>query len=161
LGELHERLQLAEQAALDAQQQSTFLQHRLDEAMKEQSQLEESAHEQSERVEVLEHEKKEALRARRELEQIYEEERVAALKEREEAQTREEEVQHTVQRMKERELRVGLEDGHRPSVSRNSSFRSSTTSPNPQEGGAGGFAPPSSLQRSDSRSSSKLVHQKD
>ncbi|TKA71932.1 hypothetical protein B0A55_07930 [Friedmanniomyces simplex] len=168
MDELHERLQHAEQVVADSQKQASYLQMKLEEALKDQSTLEESVHEQTERIEELENERKENLRAKREFEQIYEAERVAAMKEREEAGRKEEEMQHTMQRMmKERgDMRIaGLEDGHghghRPSVSRNSSFRSSTTSPNPMESGGGQFAPPSSLQRSDSRSSSKLVMQKD
>ncbi|KAK1031211.1 hypothetical protein LTR33_016988, partial [Friedmanniomyces endolithicus] len=166
MDELHERLQQAEQVVAESQKQSSFLQMKLDEAMKEQSVLEESVQEQTERIEEMENEKKETLRAKREFEHIYEAERMAAMKEREEAGRKEEDMQNTLQRMlKERgDLRLsGLEDGHghRPSVSRNSSFRSSTTSPNPMEAGGGQFAPPSSLQRSDSRNSSKLVMQKD
>ncbi|KAK0898314.1 hypothetical protein LTR91_019898 [Friedmanniomyces endolithicus] len=168
MDDLHERLQQAEQVVAESQKQATFLQMKLDETMKEQSFLEESVQEQTERLEEMENEKKETLRAKREFEHIYEAERLAAMKEREEAGRKEEEMQHTVQRMlKERgDMRLsGLEDGHghghRPSVSRNSSFRSSTTSPNPMEAGGRQFAPPSSLQRSDSRSSSKLVMQKD
>ena len=78
-------------------------------------------------------------------------------------------MQHSLQRMKEtlaqREMRAGLEDDRRPSMSRASSFRSNNNASSPNLEGAAGatgqFAPPSSLQRSDSRSSSKLVMQKD
>ncbi|KAI7565656.1 hypothetical protein KC346_g21213, partial [Hortaea werneckii] len=101
------------------------------------------------------------------------------MKEREERKEKEEEMQASMQRMKEtlaqREMRAGLDDGSggsggggagsRPSASRGSSFRSGPPTPNPQQGsesGNGGqFAPPGGLQRSDSRSSSKLVMQKD
>lgn len=163
LDELQERLQHAEQACEDSQKQAAFLQQKLDEAHKEQGVLEENVHEHTERIEELEHEKKESLRARREFEQIYEAERAQTMKEKEEAQTREEEMHNAMQRMKEslaqREMRAGLDDDRRPSMSRASSFRSNTASPNPDS--AGQFAPPSSLQRSDSRSSSKLVMQKD
>ena len=164
LDELNERLQQAEAAHESSQKQAAFSQVQLDEALKDQAALEEQVHEQTERIEELENEKKESLRARRELEQIYEVERVASMKEKEETLAREEEMQHSVQRMKEtlaqREMRAGLEDDRRPSMSRAPSFRSNTASPNP-EGASGQFAPPSSLQRSDSRSSSKLVMQKD
>lgn len=168
LDELQERLHQAEQACEESEKQSAILQKKLDEAQRDLAQLEESVHEQSEKIEELENEKKENLRARRELEQIYEAERAQAMKEKEESQQREEDLQHSLQRMKEalaqRELRAGLEDGPgRPSVSRNSSFaRSSNPSPNPESAGnAAQFAPPASLQRSDSRSSSKLLMQKD
>ncbi|RMY48790.1 hypothetical protein D0863_15305 [Hortaea werneckii] len=179
LDELQEKLQSAEQTYSDSQKQATLLQHKLDEAHKTQSVLEEQVHEHTERVEELENEKRESLRARRELESIYESERAQTMKEREERKEKEEEMQASMQRMKEtlaqREMRAGLDDGSggsggagagsRPSASRGSSFRSGPPTPNPQQGsesGSGGqFAPPGGLQRSDSRSSSKLVMQKD
>ncbi|KAK5124409.1 hypothetical protein LTR85_001626 [Meristemomyces frigidus] len=163
LDELQERLQEAERTCENSQKQAAFLQMKLDEARKEQGSLEESVHEHTERIEELSNEKKESLRARRELEQIYEAERVQAMKEREQSQAKEEEMQAAMQRMKEslaqREMRAGLDDDRRPSMSRASSFRSNNASPNPDS--AGQFAPPSSVQRSDSRSNSKLVMQKD
>ncbi|KAI7316308.1 hypothetical protein KC315_g10809 [Hortaea werneckii] len=179
LDELQEKLQSAEQTYSDSQKQATLLQHKLDEAHKTQSVLEEQVHEHTERVEELENEKRESLRARRELESIYESERAQTMKEREERKEKEEEMQASMQRMKEtlaqREMRAGLDDGSggsggggvggRPSASRGSSFRSGPPTPNPQQGsesgGGGQFAPPGGLQRSDSRSSSKLVMQKD
>nr|POE93643.1 hypothetical protein CFP56_19655 [Quercus suber] len=164
LDELHEKLQHVEQSWEDSQKQAAFLQLKLDEARKEQGVLEESVHEHTERVEELENERRESLRARREFEQIYEAERAAAMREKEEAQLREEEMQSSLQRMKEtlaqREMRAGLDDDRRPSVARGSSFPRSPGGGSPN-GDGGQFAPPSSLQRSDSRSSSKLVMQKD
>ena len=163
--ELQEQLRQAEEKSNEVQKQAAVLQVKLDEARKEQGLLEESVHEHTERINDLDHDKKESLRARREMEQIYESERASFTKEREIAQAREEEMQASMQRMKEalaqREMRAGLdEDGRKPNLSRNSSFRNSlSASPNPEAGGQ--FAPPSSLQRSDSRSSSKLVMQKD
>lgn len=162
LDEMQERLQQAEQTAADSRKQAAVLQHRLDEALKEQGLLDDSVHEHTERIEELENQKKESLRARRELEQIYEAERVQTMKEREEAAQREAELQSAMQRMKEslaqREIRAGVDEA-RPGVSRSSSFRSNNTSPNP-DAGSGQFAP-SSVQRSDSRNRSKLVMQKD
>lgn len=166
LDELQEKWQASERAHEDAQKQAAVLQVKLDEALREQSVLEDSVHESSERIEELENERKESVRARRELEQIYENERVAAVKEKEEAQTREEELQRSMQRMKEtlaqRELRDrgGLDDEKRPGLSRTGSSRGHGRSPDPETSN-GQFAPPASLQRSDSRSSSRLVHQKD
>ncbi|KAK6430807.1 hypothetical protein LTR95_013031, partial [Oleoguttula sp. CCFEE 5521] len=157
-------LRLADERSTQVQRQAAVLQIKLDEALKEQGLLEESVHEQVEKVNDLENEKKESLRARREMEQIYESERSAAMKEREEAQTQQEDMQASMQRLKEalhsREVRAGLDDERRPSLSRNSSFRNSgAPSPNPET--TSPFAPPATLQRSDSRSSSKLVMQKD
>lgn len=169
LDELQERLQQSELACSEAQKHAEVLQIKLDEALKEQSLLEDSVHEHTERVEELENEKKESVRARRELEQIYEVERVQAMKEKEGLEAREEDLQGAMQRMKEslaqREMRASLggEDERRPSVSRTSSLRSDR-SPNPETHAAEGgrsFAPSSSLQRSDSRNNSRLIMQKD
>lgn len=172
LAELRKQVQQAEQAQTESQKQNAVLQVRLDEALKEQGVLEEQVHEQTERVEELENERRESVRARRELEQIYESERVAAMREREEAGAREEELQGVVGRLREavasreRGGGLGVEEDRRASLSRAGSFRSSNAaSPNPEvaaaAAGGGQFAPPSSLQRSDSRSSSRLVMQKD
>lgn len=118
--DLRERLQKAELAADEHMKQAATLQARLDEATKEQSKLEDSVHEQQERMEELENEKKENIRKRREIETIYETEQAAAIKERDEAQAREEELRDTVQRLKEtvaqKEMRV--EDDKRPDASR-------------------------------------------
>ena len=165
--ELQEKLRQAELAHEESQKHGAVLQVKLDEALKEQGMLEENVHEHTERIEELEIEKKESLRARREMEQIYESERAAAMKEKDEAMAKEEELQASMQRLKEslaqREMRAGLDDElRRPSVSRQSSGgRSNTVSPNP-EATDRQFAP-SSIQRSDSasRSNSKLVMQKD
>lgn len=90
---------------------------RLDEAHAEQSKLEERAHEEEEKVEVLENEKKEVVRQHRELEGIYEAERAQAMKEKEATQTRAEELQETIQRLKETMATKnvqGIEDGEAP-----------------------------------------------
>lgn len=166
MDELQQRLQQAELAFEESQKQAAVLQVKFDEALKEQGMLEESVHENTERVNDLENEKKENLRARREMEQIYESERAAAMREKDEAIAREEEMQQAMQRMKEtlaqREMRAGLDDERRPIVSRQSSQgRSGNPSPN-RDGSDRQFAPPS-VNRSDSasRNNSKLVMQKD
>ncbi|QIW98863.1 hypothetical protein AMS68_004381 [Peltaster fructicola] len=160
LEELQEQLRKAEVEATQAQEKASVLQLRLDEASKDQGRLEESVHEQLERINDLEVERKESLRAKREMEQIFESERIAVIREKEDMQTREDELRSSMQRLKEtlaqRELRAGLEDDGRPGLQRNSSSRKSLT---PSQAGEQ-FAP-SSLERSDSRSSSKLVMQKD
>jgi len=179
LAELHQRVMDSENAVTASQRQTEVLQVKLDEALKEQGILDEQVHEHTERLEELENEKKELLRGKREAESIFESERAAMIKEREEAAAREEEMQRSLLRMKEalaqqRSGSLGL-DGHeegswdsrrasRPlSISRTSSFRSGAASPNPEMSG-GQFAPSggaAGLQRSDSRSSSRLVMQKD
>lgn len=179
LSDLQSKLAESEAALTTSQKQAEVLQIKLDEALKEQSMLEDNVHEHTERIEELENERREKERGRREMEQIYEAERAANLKEKEESLRREEEMQSSLIRMKEalqaREIRAGLDDaphfgerGSRMSLSRTSSHRlSNSHSPVPPEQGpeGGGGTPrqfaPSSLQRSDSRSSSRLVMQKD
>ena len=176
LADLQARLVESEAAYTSSQKQGEVLQIKLDEALKEQAILEDNVHESTERIEELENERREKERGRREMELIYEAERAAMTREKEESSQREEELQGSIVRMREafqaREIRAGLEDvpflgerGSRASISRASSHRlSNSHSPNPPElspeGGARQFAP-SSLQRSDSRSSSRLVMQKD
>ncbi|KAK3724373.1 hypothetical protein LTR37_000997 [Vermiconidia calcicola] len=170
LDEMQERLNQSEQTLASTQRNAEVLQIKLDDALKEQGMLEESVQEHTERIEELENEKRETVRSRREMEQIFESERAATLKEKEESAAREEEMQNTLQRMKTREMRhsIGMDDGERiggrpMSISRTSSYqRSKDASPNPEATAEGRqFAPSSSLQRSDSRSSSRLVMQKD
>ena len=177
LADFQTRLAESEAAFTSAQKQGEVLQIKLDEALKEQSILEDNVHEHTERIEELENERREKERGRREMEQIYETERAAMTREKEESLQREEEMQGSMIRMKEalqaREIRAGLDDmpylgerGSRASISRTSSHRlSNSHSPNPPElspdGGASRQFAPSSLQRSDSRSSSRLVMQKD
>ncbi|KAK3695936.1 hypothetical protein LTR37_018231 [Vermiconidia calcicola] len=164
LDELQEKLNQSEQTLASTQRNAEVLQIKLDDALKEQGMLEESVQEHTERIEGLENEKRETVRSRREMEQIFESERAATLREKEESAAREEEMQNSVQRMKEalaqREMRhsIGLEDGERIG----GRPMSINASPNPEATAEGRqFAPSSSLQRSDSRSSSRLVMQKD
>lgn len=101
LQELKDRLHKAETDAEERQKVVEVLNARLDEALLEQAKLEERAHEEEEKVESLENVKREITRQHRELEGIYEAERVQAMKDKEETQTREEELQETIQRLKE------------------------------------------------------------
>ncbi|PTB74684.1 hypothetical protein M440DRAFT_1440117 [Trichoderma longibrachiatum ATCC 18648] len=132
--------------------QAEVLQSKLDDAVKESAKLEEKVHEHDELIETLRNEKREAGRKIREMETIYEAERSAILKEKEEMANKEEEMQMVIARLKESlAQKLSLEDDPRPS-------RQSSGSPSLD---GSGFAPPSSLQRSDSRNSSKLILQKD
>ncbi|KAH7118994.1 hypothetical protein B0J11DRAFT_560679 [Dendryphion nanum] len=167
LQDLKERLQKAETDAEERQKQVDVLNSRLDEALKEQAKLEERAHEEEEKVEGLDNEKRELIRQQRELEGIYEAERAQAMKEKEETQAREDELQETIQRLKET---MAMKNGPQPSsdgedghLSRASSFRNnpSRNSSSQNLDSTGSFAPPSSIQRSNSRNNSKLIHQKD
>ncbi|KAF2834844.1 hypothetical protein M501DRAFT_943336 [Patellaria atrata CBS 101060] len=162
--DLKEQLQKVENTSEEYMKQIEVLQARFDDAIKDQAKLEERTHEEEERVESLLNEKKETVRQMRELESIYEAERAATMKEKEEALAREEELHGIIQRLKEslsqREPRPGVED--EPRMSRTSSFRSNSRNSSTHALGDGGqFAPPTSLQRSNSRSDSKLLLQKD
>ncbi|KAJ4303663.1 hypothetical protein N0V90_002564 [Kalmusia sp. IMI 367209] len=165
MADLKERLQKAEIEADERQKQVDVLNARLDDALKEQSKLEERAHEEEEKAESLEVEKRELIRQQRELEGIYETERAQAMKDKEDAQTRVEELQETIQRLKETMAKKNVEtsDGEDGRLSRTSSFRNnlSRNSSSQNVDTASSFAPPSSVQRSDSRNHSKLIHQKD
>jgi hypothetical protein len=119
LHELKERLQKAETEAEERQKVVEVLNARLDEALLEQAKLEERAHEEEEKVESLENVKREITRQHRELEGIYEAERVQAMKDKEETQTREEELQETIQRLKEAMAsKNGNSEGEEDHVSR-------------------------------------------
>ncbi|KAL5392686.1 hypothetical protein DPSP01_000389 [Paraphaeosphaeria sporulosa] len=165
MADLKERLQKAETDAEERQKQVDVLNARLDDAIKEQAKLEERAHEEEEKVESLEAEKQKLARHQRELEGIYEAERVQAMKDKEEAQNRVEELQETIQRLKETMAKKNVEgsDGEEGRLSRASSFRQnpSRNSSSQNIDTASSFAPPSTVQRSDSRNHSKLIHQKD
>lgn len=99
--ELREQLQKAETASEQYQKQLGVLQMRLDEAVSEQSKLEDQSHERDTRIEALCNEVREQARQIRDLEQTHEMERNAMLKDKEQQTSREEELQATIQRLKE------------------------------------------------------------
>ncbi|KAM0333157.1 hypothetical protein ACHAQA_001817 [Verticillium albo-atrum] len=151
LDDLKERLSKAEISAEQYRKQAEVLQTRLDEALEESAKLEEKVHENEEQAETLRNEKRDAARQMREMEAIYEAERSSMNKEKEDMSNREEEMQMVIQRLKDslaQRTNNDVDDvrpsrqPHSPSVE-------------------GGFAPPSSLNRSDSRNNSKLLLQKD
>jgi hypothetical protein len=110
-------LQKTELASDQYQKQIEVLQARFDDALKEQGKLEDKLHEEEEMIEGLENEKREHVRKRREFEAIYEAERVAAMKEKEASQQREEELQGIIHHLKEslsqRDGRQGSSDDGR------------------------------------------------
>ncbi|KAL1793980.1 hypothetical protein ACET3X_007401 [Alternaria dauci] len=166
LQELKERLQKAESEAAERQKQIEILNARLDDALAEQAKLEERAHEEEEKVESLENVKRELTRQHRELEGIYEAERAQVMKEKEETQSREEEMQSTIQRLKETMATKNMPTGEfeeEQHLSRASSFRNNPSRTNSSQNleNVASFAPPNSVQRSNSRNNSKLIHQKD
>jgi hypothetical protein len=153
LDDLKERLRKTEMVSEQFQKQAQVLQSRLDEAISEQGKLEDRLHENEEKLEALENEKRDALRQKREMETIYEAERSSMTKEREDAANREEEMQIIIQRLKDSlNQRVNGDDDNS-----RSSRRSNNSSPSLE----GQFAPPGGLNRSDSRNNSKLLLQKD
>ncbi|KAM7207609.1 hypothetical protein V8F20_002087 [Naviculisporaceae sp. PSN 640] len=151
LDDLKDRLAKAETASETYKRQTEVLQSKLDEALKEQAKMEEKVHENEEQIEWLTNEKREAARQMREMESIYEAERSAMMKEKEEMANREEEMQTVIQRLKD-SLAQRNSDEDRPSR------QSANNSPSID---SGSFAPPSSVHRSDSRNTSKLLLQKD
>ncbi|KAI9836802.1 MAG: hypothetical protein M1819_000967 [Sarea resinae] len=160
IDDLKLRLQKAETASEEYQRQLAVVQSRLDDAIREQGKLEDKAHENDERIEGLENDNRETLRQKRELESIYESERVAMMREKEEQATREEELEEVIQRLKEalsqqRDMRASFEDEDRDP--RASAIRSNSSPSLDRDH----FAPPTSLNRSDSKSNSKLILQKD
>jgi chromosome segregation ATPase len=115
MDDLRERVQKAERGAEEMRRHNEALQARLDDSNKEQAKQEERIHEDDERIEELENEKRELLKKTRELESIFEAERAAVMKDREAALSREEELQSVIQRLKEslsqRDSKGGAEEG--------------------------------------------------
>ncbi|OJJ67320.1 hypothetical protein ASPBRDRAFT_135693 [Aspergillus brasiliensis CBS 101740] len=158
IDDLKEQLQKAETASEQYRKQLGVLQMRLDEAVSEQGKLEDQSHERDSKIEALNGEIRDHVRQIRDLEQAHELERNAMLQEKEQQASREEEMQATIQRLKEslaQKERANAADSDK-SVSRSSSFRN-RASPDVD----GQFAPSSQIERSPSRNNSKLLLQKD
>lgn len=159
LEDLREKLRKSESRADQFQKETEVLQSRLEDSLAEQAKLEDRLHEDTERIEALENAKGSYERQMREMERIYEGERAAMNKEKEEMSNREEEMQSIIQRLKESlSQKQNGEDGELSRPDSRSFRHSNNSSPN-IEGNQ--FAPPSSLNRSDSRNNSKLLLQKD
>lgn len=118
--ELREQLQKAETASEQYQKQLGVLQMRLDESVNEQGKLEDQAHERDNRIETLSGEIREQARQIRDLEQNHELERNAMLQQKEQQNSREEELQATIHRLKESAAQRDriTADGERHQVSR-------------------------------------------
>ena len=101
MDELKERLRMSEIRADQFQKETEVLQSRLEDALQEQVKLEDRLHEEEERLECMENEKRDSARQMREMGAIYEAERIAMTKEKEEMANREEEMQAIIQRLKE------------------------------------------------------------
>lgn len=121
IDELKEQLQKAETASEQYRKQLGVLQLRLDEAVSEQGKLEDQGHEKDSKMEALNTEIREHVRQIRDLEQSHELERNAMLQEKEQQASREEEMQATIQRLKEslsqKDMRINA-DNDRNNISR-------------------------------------------
>ncbi|KAL9071057.1 MAG: hypothetical protein Q9157_005590 [Trypethelium eluteriae] len=119
--DLKERLKKTEEASEQYRRQVEVMQARLDESHTEQGKFEEKSHEDEERLEGLMNEKRDLTKQKRELENIYEAERASWMKEKDEAAAREEELQQSLQRVREnlavKEVK-NLDVESRPGVSR-------------------------------------------
>ena len=168
--------------AEDYQQQLAAAQKRMDDILKQQTKLEEQFHESMQKAEALEMEKKETSRQVRDMGQLFESERTAMLKDREEASSRETELRASIQRLKEtmagREMRFMNADSerrlsrHGMAFNLDASFPADETIERPNSRSSSvdehGFAPPNtvhprepSIHRSESRNASKVVMQRD
>ena len=101
LDELRERVRRAESASEELQRHLDLLQVRLEESQQSQSRLEDQLHEKEVKVEELEADKVQLTRERRDLETVHDSERTALFKEKEEQDLREDEMQDTIQRLKD------------------------------------------------------------
>ena len=128
------------------------MQARLDESQQSHGRLEDQLHEKREQLDVLETEKVQVARQKRDLEKLFEEERAAMLKDRDEQNVRNDGLQSTVQRLRENIAQKEQE------LAEEKESASSRAAPEPYAEG-GQFAPPLSVPRSDE--SAKMVEQKD
>ncbi|KUL88804.1 hypothetical protein ZTR_03491 [Talaromyces verruculosus] len=160
IDELKEQLQKAETASEQYQKQLGVLQSRLDDAITEQQKLEDQVHERDSNIEALNTQIRDHARQLRDMEQAHEQERNAMLQDKEQQASREEELQSTIQRLKEsiaqKDIRVNT-DSDKSNISRSSSFRN-RSSPDID---SGQFAPSAQIERSPSRNNAKLLLQKD
>lgn len=177
IGDLKEQLQKAETASEQYRKQLGVLQMRLDETVNDHGKLEDHSHERESKIEALNGEIREHVRQIRDLEQSHDMERNAMLQEKEQQGSREEEMQATIQRLKDslsqKDMRFNAENDKNMSRSCKISFYNcafidryanittasfrNRSSPDVD----GQFAPSSQLERSPSRNNSKLLLQKD
>lgn len=120
--ELKEQVQKAETTTEQYRKQLGVLQMRLDDVVSEHGKLEEQAHEKDNTVNSLREEIRELSRQLREKEQTHETELAALLKDKETQANKEEELQTTIQRLKEtiaqKDLRMNVENDQNVSRSR-------------------------------------------
>ena len=111
--ELRAQLQKAEDASEQYRKQLDVVHMRLDEAINEQAKLEDQAHERDIKMEALNSEIRDQARKIRDMEQNHDMERNAMLQEKEQQASREEELQATIQRLKDsvahKDMRINAE----------------------------------------------------
>ncbi|KZZ97151.1 hypothetical protein AAP_00794 [Ascosphaera apis ARSEF 7405] len=155
VADLKEQIKKAETVSEQYRKQLGVLQLKLDEAISEQTRLEEQTHSKEDKITVLQTEIKDLTRKVRDLDQVQAAERSVMLKDKEEQTKREEELHATVQRLKEtiaqRESRKHDDIEREPRFSRNRG----------QQNEDGQLLLSSDIERSPSRSSSRLLLQKD
>lgn len=124
IGELKEQVQKAENVSEEYRKQLGVVQMKLDEAVTEQSRLDDLSHEKDGSVTTLQAEVRDLSRQLRDVEQAHETERNAMLKDKESQGNREEELQSTIQRLKEtiaqKDIRMTVENDRNLSRSRKS-----------------------------------------
>ena len=112
--ELKNRLLKAETASEEYQRQLNLLQARLDDSLLGHGKLEDELHENGAKIEELEAEKLQMIRQKRDMEDLFESERMAMAQVTTEQKVKEEEQQLIVRRLKEtlaqREIRIGGDD---------------------------------------------------
>lgn len=122
IGELKEQVQKAETVSEQFQKQLGVLQMRLDEAVSEQARLEEQAHEKDSSINSLRGEVRELTRQIRDIEQSRETDRSTMTQEKEQQAAREEELESTIQRLKEtiaqKDIRMNMDSDRNLSRSR-------------------------------------------
>ena len=99
--ELKNRLQKAETASEEYQRQLSMLQNRLNDTLLEQGALEDRLQEGIGKIEMLENDKSQAAREKREMEYQFDAERMAVMKDKEEQKMVEDELQSVNQRLKD------------------------------------------------------------
>jgi chromosome segregation ATPase len=124
IAELKEQIQKSEAEAEQYRKQLGVLAMKLDEVVTEQTKSEDHAHEKDSIINLLRDEIRELSRQLREMDQTHETERAAMLKEKEAHTSREEELQTTIQRLKEtiaqKDLRMNVDTDRSMSRSRKS-----------------------------------------
>lgn len=101
MDELKNRLQKAETASEEYQRQLSMLQNRLNDTLLEQGALEDRLQEGIGKIEMLENDKLQAAREKREMESQFDAERMAVMKDKDERKLVEDELQSVNQRLKD------------------------------------------------------------